>query len=352
MRIVVVGATGNVGTSLIRAVADDPQIESVLGLARRVPEHEMPKTTWAKADITTDDLVPHFRGADAVIHLAWVIQPSRDLNLLYRVNVDGSQRVFRAVADAGVPSLVYASSVGAYSPAPKDYRVDESWPTNGIATSFYSRHKAATERMLDSFEKDNPSVRVVRLRPALIFKREAATGVRRLFAGPFLPNRLVTPRLIPLMLDVDRLVFQTVHSYDVGEAYRLAIVTDVKGAFNITAEPVLGPKELADLFGAALVKIPEGVVRVATDWTWRLRLQPTPVGWIDMAYNAPLLDATRAQTELGWTAKYSSKEALLDVMDGMRDGADFPTPPLAAETTSPLRIKELLTGVGKRTGLS
>ena len=82
-----------------------------------------------------------------------------------------------------MPALVYASSVGAYSPGPKDRRVDESWPTAGIESSFYSRHKAEVERLLDRFERETPSVRVVRLRPALIFKREAASGIRRLFAA-------------------------------------------------------------------------------------------------------------------------------------------------------------------------
>ena len=104
--------------------------------------------------------------------------------------MDGSARVFRAAADAGVASLVYASSVGAYSPGPKDRRVDESWPANGITSSFYSRHKAAVEKLLDRFEREHPQVRVVRLRPGLIFKREAASGIRRLFAGPFLPSPL------------------------------------------------------------------------------------------------------------------------------------------------------------------
>ena len=351
MRIVVVGATGNVGTSLVRALARDPRAEAVLGLARRVPDHGMPKTTWARADIADDDLVPHFRGADVVVHLAWIIQPSRDLGALYRVNVEGSRRVFRAVAEAGAPALVYASSVGAYSAASKDRRVDESWPTHGIPSSFYARHKAATERLLDSFEKDNPSVRVVRLRPALIFKREAATGVRRLFAGPFLPGFLLRRGFIPVMPNIDRLAFQAVHSYDVGEAYRLACFADVNGPFNIAAEPVLTPAELAELFGAHLVPIPESLLRTAADWTWRLRLQPTPAGWIDMAYNAPIMDATRAQRELGWTPTYSSAEALADLVYGLRHGVDFPTPPLARATTSPMRIKELATGVGKRVGI-
>src|SRR5207248_9473075 len=139
--------------------------ESVLGMARRVPPRRWPKTEWEQADVVRDDLASRFQGADAVVHLAWAIQPSRDEATLHAVNVEGSRRVFDAVARAGVPALVYASSVGAYAPGPKDRAVDESWPTTGIATSFYSRHKAAVERILDSFEAAHPGVRVVRLRP-------------------------------------------------------------------------------------------------------------------------------------------------------------------------------------------
>jgi nucleoside-diphosphate-sugar epimerase len=105
--------------------------------------------------------------------------------------VIGSQRVFEAAAQAGVRTVVHASSVGAYAAGPKDRRVDESWPTTGIPTSFYSRHKAAVERILDAFEATHPHVRVVRLRPGLIFMGEAASEIRRLFAGPFLPRALV-----------------------------------------------------------------------------------------------------------------------------------------------------------------
>jgi UDP-glucose 4-epimerase len=62
MRVVVVGATGNVGTSLLDALAGEPQVESVLGLARRLPQLELPNVEWARADISTDDLLPHFHG--------------------------------------------------------------------------------------------------------------------------------------------------------------------------------------------------------------------------------------------------------------------------------------------------
>jgi nucleoside-diphosphate-sugar epimerase len=348
MRVVVVGATGNVGTSVLDALAGEPQVESVLGLARRVPEVELPKVEWARADVTADELVPHFRGADCVVHLAWKIQPSRDAEALRATNVNGSARVFLAAAEAKVPTLVYASSVGAYSPGPKDRRVDESWPTGGIPSSFYSRHKAEVERILDRFEQEQPRTRVVRLRPGLIFKREAATGIRRLFAGPFLPGALLHPRLLPVVPDLPRLRFQAVHSRDVGDAYRLAIVGDARGAFNIAAEPILDPQELGRLLQARPVRVPERLVRGAAALTWRLHLQPTPPGWVDLALNSPLLDVTRAREELGWQPTHSAGESLLELLAGLRAGDGAPTPPLDPDASGPARVRELAGGVGHR----
>src|SRR3954470_10092435 len=256
MRVVVVGASGNVGTSVLHALASDASVDSVLGVARRLPSMSFPKTDWAAADITRDPLEPLFAGADAVVHLAWLIQPSRKLDVTRATNVDGSARVFRAAGKAGVGALVYASSVGAYSPGPKDRFVDESWPTGGVETSFYSRHKSEVERLLDRFEAEFPDVRSVRLRPGLIFKREAAQEIRRYFAGPFLPSFLVRPGLIPVVPDVERLRFQAVHSLDVGEAYRLAAVDGrARGAYNVAADPVLDPDELSSLLGARKVKL-------------------------------------------------------------------------------------------------
>ncbi len=132
LRVVVTGATGNVGTSVLQALSADPEVDSILGVARRAPRLQLPKVDFAEADVSRDSLEGHFRGADAVIHLAWLIQPGRDEATTRATNVEGSRRTFEAVVAAGVPSLVYASSVGAYSPGPKDRAVDESWPTDGI----------------------------------------------------------------------------------------------------------------------------------------------------------------------------------------------------------------------------
>jgi len=330
VRIVVVGATGNVGTSLLDALVADDSVESVLGVARRLPQLTLPKVRWAAADISRDDLEPHFRGADAVVHLAWLIQPSRRVDVMAATNVHGSRRLFEAVAAAGVTNLVYASSVGAYSEGPKDREgVGESWPTDGIPSSFYAGHKAAVERMLDAFEAEHPEIRVVRLRPALIFKREAASGIHRLFLGPLVPGRLLRPSLVPVVPRTERLVFQAVHTTDVAEAYRLALQADVRGPFNIAADPVFDGDELARVLSARPVPVPPAVLRAAADLSWRARLQPTPPGWVDMAFGVPVLNTGRARRELGWTPRRTAAEALLDLLSGFADAAQLPTPPLA-----------------------
>jgi nucleoside-diphosphate-sugar epimerase len=312
-----------------------------------MPSRRPPRTRWLQADVTISPLEPVLRDADVVIHLAWLIQPSRDERTLEAVNVLGSRRVFEAAAATGT-AIVHASSIGAYSPGPKDRAVDESWPTEGVQSSFYARHKAACERALDALEERHPELRVARLRPGLIFQRAAAQEIRRLFAGPFLPSPLVRPGLLPLLPVTDRLVLQAVHADDVAEAYRLA-ATDpgARGAYNVAADPVLSPAELGRILGARPVRVPERVLRTAADLTWRARLQPTPAGWLDMGLAVPVMDSSRAREELGWAPRHSAADALLELLAGMRDRAGAGTPPLAPDAGGPLRLRELLTGVGR-----
>jgi nucleoside-diphosphate-sugar epimerase len=348
MRVVVVGATGNVGTSVLRSLVDEERVASVLGLARRVPNFSMPKVEWAEADVTRDDFAPHLRDADAVVLLSWLIQPSRDLNKPWMVNVEGTMRVARAAKDAGITALLYASSVGTYSPGPKDRRVDESWPTGGVAGSYYARQKAEVERRLDRFEAENPRMRVVKMRPGLVFKREAAQAIRRLFAGPFFPGFLAHTRLINLVPEVAGLRSQVVHSHDVGEAFRLALVNDVRGAFNLAAEPPLDAAEIGGILEARSFSLPANVLRTGANISWRLRLQPVPPDWLDLSLNIPLMDATRAREELGWTPQHSAGGALLDLLEGLRTGAGLETPVLSPKTSGRGRVHEIETGVGKR----
>jgi UDP-glucose 4-epimerase len=345
MRIVVTGATGNVGTSVVQALAQDPDVTEIVGVARRATDWRPPKTRWVWADVERDDLSSTFEGADAVIHLAWLIQPSRDARELERVNVRGSRKVFETAARVGVGALVHASSVGVYSPGPKDRAVDESHPRDGVQSLFYARHKAIAERELDMLEGQ---LRIVRLRPGLIFKREAGPEIRRLFAGPLLPAKLLKPGRIPVLPLPDRLWVQCVHAADVAEAYRLAATTDAQGAFNVAADPVLDPGTLARTLKSRRIEVPERPLRIAADLSFRAHLQPAPPGWLDMGLAVPTMDTTRAHTELGWTPRYTSTEALLELLEGMRNPVGAPTPPLEPHAGGPARIKEFTTGVGQK----
>ena len=328
MRVAVTGATGNLGTSLLAALAEEPQVESIVGIARRRPAVSMPKVEWASADVTRDDLVPLFSGADAVVHLVWIVQPNHDEAALQRVNVEGSLRVFEAVRAADVPTLVVESAFGAYSCGPKDRTVDESWPTHGIPRSWYSRQKAYVERALDGFELANPGVRLVRFRSALVLKREASAQAHRLYGGPLLPRALTRPGRIPALPTVAGLRTQAVHSLDVGQAYRQALVRDVRGPFNLAAEPVLDPPTVAAALGTRTVPVPAKLLRAAVSASWQLRLQPTSPDWLDLLVDTPLLDSARARRELGWTPTRTATEALVEFAEGMADGAGGSTPPL------------------------
>ncbi len=331
-RIVVTGATGNVGTSVVRLLSEDPSVDSVLGLARRIPGWSPPKTEWAAVDLASDraDLTGHFAGADAVVHLAWAFQPTHDPATTWRTNVLGSLRVFEAVAAAGVPALAHASSVGAYSPGPKDRAVDESWPTHGWPDAAYCREKAYLERSLDVFERDHPGIRVVRMRPAFLFKRESASEQRHIFGGKYLPGPAARPELLRFLPDIPGLRMQALHTDDAAHAYQLAVVRseDARGPFNLAAEPPVDADLLARMLGLRQVRLPRTAARSAIAAAWGLRLLPASPHLFDAVLRLPLMDCTRARVELGWRATHTAPEVLEEFLLGLQQGAGADTEPL------------------------
>jgi UDP-glucose 4-epimerase len=325
MRIAVVGATGNIGSSVVAALSGDPRLDAVVGIARRRPQVELPKVTWRAADVRRDPLEPLFVGADAVISLAWLIQPSKRPDVLRSVNVDGTRRVLEAAAAAGVPAVVYSSSVGAYSAG--DGPIAEAWPTEGIPTCSYSRDKAAVERMLDRFQDEHPGMRIVRLRPALVFKRSAGAEITRYFLGPGLVGRLL-PRRLPAVPFPRGLRFQAVHSHDLASAFAEAALGKAAGAFNIAADPVIDADTIREAYGLRTIEIPPRALRAGMAAAWRLGLQPTDPSWLDMAMGVPVMDSSRARSELGWAPRHTATEALSEVLGGVRAQSGMPTPVL------------------------
>ena len=310
MRVVVTGATGNVGTSVVEALAADPGIDEVVGVARRAPDGwSPPKTRFVEADVGEDDLSPLFDGADAVVHLAWRFQPTHDPLVTWNANAVGSIKVFEAAARAGVRTLIHASSIGAYSPAP-GRTVDETWPTHSIPTAAYGREKAYVERALDAFEARHSDIRVVRFRPAFIFKREAASEQRRIFAGPALPRfwsrRAGFPWCRCRPGSRSRRCTPPTWPRPTGSPSSAT----PRGAFNLAGDPVIDDAVIAEVMAARVVELPRRVVRAAVAAGWHLRFVPADPSLLDLFLDLPIIDSSRAYSELGWKPVHSAQDAL------------------------------------------
>jgi UDP-glucose 4-epimerase len=332
MRIAITGATGNIGTSLVAALLEEPRVSQIVAIARRAPSFTPPRVFFLTGDVTEDDPAGWFEGVDAVVHLAWESRSPHDHKLLWRNNVEGSLRVFEGAARAGVRTLVHASSFGVYSEGPRDELVEESWPREGIATSLYSLQKAAVERQLDVVEARYPNLRVVRMRPALIFKRDAASRIQQLFLGPLFPRWLLKPGKVPFV--PQELTLQCVHSLDVAAAFRSAVMRDVRGAFNLATDPVLDGRAIAHALSTRTANVSPRVIRAVAAAAFQLRLQPSEPGWIDLAFKAPMLCSRRAREELDWRPRHHSVETLLELLEGIRKGAGIETPPLSPRSRS------------------
>lgn len=332
MRVVVFGATGNVGSRVVAALAADPGVRSIVGVARRPCAVELDKVEWVRADIATSSLEPIIDGADSVIHLAWMIQPVRDEELLHRTNIDGTDRLVRAASACRVTSFVYASSVGAYSRGEGATPRGEEWPTDGIVESLYSRQKAGAEHLLDRIELEHPQMRIVRLRMALVFQRLAASEIARYFLGPLAPTRMIGRRRVPLVPGGDHVRFQVVHAADAADAFVAALHRDVRGAFNHAADPLITAPLLAEALRARSIELSPRLLRGAAAATFALHLQPTSPGWVDLALGAPVMDTTAALERLGWLPKRDAVSTLSELLDGFAAGAGTTTVPLRPRT--------------------
>ncbi|WP_375474876.1 NAD-dependent epimerase/dehydratase family protein [uncultured Jatrophihabitans sp.] len=320
MRIVVTGATGNLGTALLRRLTTGEH--EVVGVTRRPPPDTEPYLglEWTRADLgepdATDALAPAMAGAHAVVHLAFLLQPSHDRELMRRANQGGTRAVATAAERAGVRHLVHVSSIGTYAPATSSTPVDESWPNTGFETSPYSVDKAAAESILDDYEQ---SMTISRLRPTLVLQDSAASEISRYFLGPLIPPQLVRRSLLRLAPWPRELALQFVHSDDVAAAIDTVLSAGAGGAFNVAADPVIDRAAFATLFGGVGPALPPKLLRAVTDLTWRARIQPTDPGWVDLAIGMPLLDTSRLRA-LGWAPAHDGAEVLSSFVDALAAG--------------------------------
>ncbi|WP_298178070.1 NAD-dependent epimerase/dehydratase family protein [Saccharomonospora sp.] len=339
--VVVTGATGNVGTALLRQLSTTNDIR-VTGVARRIPEPDTEPyrhARWVSCDLgepdAVDTLTTALDGADAVVHLAWAIHPRRDEPSLWRTNVTGTRHLLQATARAGVERLIVGSSVAAYSPTSRWSMVSEDWETGGIDTSAYSRSKVWLERELDTFTQHHPDITLSRVRPCAILQQDAAGEFARWLLGDLVPGRWIGRPWLPLPL-WPQLRIQLVHADDVAAAIIAVLNRQAAGSFNLAAEPVLHAHDIAGTLGGTRLPVPKSVLSASSGLAWCAGLYPLHPGWLELADKAPLADTTRARAELDWEPAHNAKETLASLVSGLREGSGTTSPALAPETAEPL----------------
>jgi UDP-glucose 4-epimerase len=246
----------------------------------------------------------------------------------WATNAVGTGRVLEAAASRGVDAVVCASSIAAYSPAVGDDPVDENWPTDGASSAAYCREKAYVERCLDTLERQHPGTRVVRLRPAFVFQRSAASEQRRIFGGPLARPVLFGRGRIPVVPVPAGLRFQAVHAADVAAAVVAAVEHPVRGPVNLAGPGLLRRAEVERVLGSRTVEVPSAVVRGALANAFRTRLAPVPPELYDAFMRLPVMATAKAREELGWEPAHTAEDAVEAMLSGAEMRAGSTMPPL------------------------
>jgi UDP-glucose 4-epimerase len=329
MTVAVTGASGNVGTALLRALAD-AGVSEVRGLARRRPPDTAPydRVRWYLADLgeagSEEVLAEFLDGVDAVVHLAWALIPDRQPDLLHRVNVEGTERVLAAAGAAGVQHVVHMSSLGTYAAGPQE------------PSCTYSRLKVTCERAVQEFAATFPDTTVSVTRPTLVLQPDAASEIGRYFLGPFLfPLARAVPggvaKLLPLPLP-SSLRLSVVHADDVADGIARILDRRAPGPYNFAAPPVFDADGLAGALGVRRVPVPSIVLRTGMQAAFLAHVLQIEPGWLDMGLGVPPLDTTRARIELGWRARHNGGDLLRAFVAALGSGQGHTGPLLHAGT--------------------
>ncbi len=333
LKVAVTGASGNVGTALLRRLTDPGSgVAEVRGLVRRQPPDIAPYTAvrWHLTDLgetsSEEDLPGFLDGVDAVVHLAWALQPGRRPDDLRRVNVEGTLRVARAATAAGVGQFVHVSSIGAYAGGAVGQKVTEDWPTTGVPSAQYSRDKSEAERVVREVMTRHPGTTSTVVRPTLVLQPEASSEIGRYFLGPWLfgAARLLpgaVARLLPLPLPTVAVSF--IHADDVADALVRMLDRRAPGPFNLAADPLLDSNGIARALGTVRIPVPAIALRAGLHAAFAAHVVPTEPGWLDMGTQLPALDTGRARRLLDWEPAYRSDEVLTQFVAalGRGDGA-------------------------------
>jgi nucleoside-diphosphate-sugar epimerase len=324
LTVAVTGPTGTFGFGLMPLLQQDARIARIVGIARRpfdASAHGWTKLTYRQGDVRDRAaLEDAFQGADVVVHLAFMITGAASRETIRQINVEGTLNAFRAAAAAGARRFVYASSIAAYGfHGDNPVGMTEAWPARPAAHLFYAREKAEIERRLAEESRGHAGIGLYVLRPPIVLGPHAV-GAKEIVPARLAPllRRLGGLRgRVPLPVITPPVPVQFIHEADVGQAFLLCILgAGPPGVYNITGDGVLSGAELLRELGFTPIPAPAALLRAAARGVAAVPFAPAFAGWAEVMSHASIMDAGKAERELGWRPRYSSLEALRDTVNG------------------------------------
>jgi len=306
MRVLVTGANGFVGRALGRellrrgrrvraAVRRDAGLPD--GCEARVVGDLGPDTDWSAA----------LDGVDAVAHLAARVHVVRERAVdpsaaFRRTNVEGTLRLARSAATAGVRRLVFLSSVKVLGEATPDGPFTDSSPAN--PRDPYGASKREAETGLSELAARS-GMEVVILRPPLVY----GPGVK----GNFLSLLRLIERGVPLPLGGVRNQRSLLYLGNLVDAVDLCLSHDGAAGrtFLIRDGEDLSTAELVRRLAAALGRraplfpLPEGVLRLAAGCIGRRAAAQRLLGSLTV-------DDRRIRSELNWQPPFTVDQGLAE----------------------------------------
>src|SRR5438128_3944424 len=133
MRYLITGGSGYIGTRLVQRLAEREETERVVIADIRPPTAFRPKVTYERLDVRDAAAARELLAAeqpDALVHLAFVLNPMHDERTMYEIDVGGTHNVLEAAPAAGPQQGRRTSSATAYGALPDDADpIAEGWPS-------------------------------------------------------------------------------------------------------------------------------------------------------------------------------------------------------------------------------
>ena len=314
--VAVTGASGSLGRAVLPRLLASDRVSRVVAFDLYEPEPGDRRLSFAKIDLTRPAAAAQMaaemtrHGCSALVHLAFFSSQVHDLSYAHEVEVFGTTNVLTACHDAGLATLVAASSTAIYGASARNPNyLTEQQPPSPAASAGWVADKIEAEAQLSRFGAANPGIRTTVLRLAPVVGPHCDT--------PF--TRFLGRRLVPAVLGHDPLV-QCVHEDDVAEAVRRALFAGPGGPLNIVGRGVLPLSEAVRLAGATALPLPESVAAVALKALDTLGLSAMPAAALPYLRYLWVADGARAERELGFKPRYSTREAILSFAQAHRAG--------------------------------